>query len=299
MINHRFLSTPLPQTEKIRAKPNRRARVGAGVPLDNSVGCPRVGPRRGVVGRPGVGLESAHGRYVWVAGLGVAVAAPGGCGRRVGAHTRALWPCAWPRGWCAGRQPVRLSHGLWSRTLANMCAFDTLIARSSCLFHSLTPPIDDFSSIPLDLMIYHLLFFAYTFSPMINHPVDASGLISRFEGGAMKCSKVATATRGCGSRGVPTPAAPPRREVSMSREKREQGGLAIRHDAAVCTMTFGRPSRHQACPRCEELKAGAVPRSWAVRHRPAARRQDEIAQHFASAKHRTGGCGPVCTFGEY
>jgi hypothetical protein len=53
------------------------------------------------------------------------------------------------------------------------------------------------------------------------------------------------------------------------------------------------------CPRCAQLAAGApaIEQAW---RKP--RRFDgtaDVSGHFASAKHRSGGCGPVCTFGDY
>lgn len=33
----------------------------------------------------------------------------------------------------------------------------------------------------------------------------------------------------------------------------------VKHNE-TCTMAFGRPSDHDNCPRCNELKAGAAPR---------------------------------------
>lgn len=62
---------------------------------------------------------------------------------------------------------------------------------------------------------------------------------------------------------------------------------------------FGRKTA--GCPRCDELTAGAKPVLWAA----AARAQQDalqcaaISAHFAGQKHRTGGCGQVCTFGEW
>ena len=63
---------------------------------------------------------------------------------------------------------------------------------------------------------------------------------------------------------------------------------------------FGRLT--PGCPRCDELAAGAerVRQPWrGSRQREDARRAAEIAEHFASQRHRSGGCGPVCTFGEW
>ncbi len=61
---------------------------------------------------------------------------------------------------------------------------------------------------------------------------------------------------------------------------------------------FGRKTA--GCPRCDELLAGAAPVVWA----PSRADQDrqrcrEITAHFSSHKHKSGGCGPVCTFGEW
>ena len=66
-----------------------------------------------------------------------------------------------------------------------------------------------------------------------------------------------------------------------------------------CQMAFGR--KDPTCARCSELLAGAAPRRWRGTDRKAddARRVTEIRDHFASEKHRTGGCGPVCTFGDW
>lgn len=68
--------------------------------------------------------------------------------------------------------------------------------------------------------------------------------------------------------------------------------MATKHTHQV---VFGR--RVAGCPRCAELDAGAPAIQWAPRQDLA--RRLEIAEHFASHKHRSGGCGPVCTFGEW
>jgi hypothetical protein len=62
-----------------------------------------------------------------------------------------------------------------------------------------------------------------------------------------------------------------------------------------CKMAFGR--KDPSCPRCQELMAGSAPRTWAQSN--DARRCAEIKDHFSSHKHLSGGCGPVCTFGEW
>ena len=54
------------------------------------------------------------------------------------------------------------------------------------------------------------------------------------------------------------------------------------------------------CPRCDELLAGAAPVKWANTGRQdEAARCEEIRAHFRSERHRSGGCGIVCTFGEW
>ena len=51
------------------------------------------------------------------------------------------------------------------------------------------------------------------------------------------------------------------------------------------------------CPRCDELLGGAKPIVWG-RSRDALR-CDAVKAHFASEAHRSGKCGPVCTFGDW
>ncbi len=61
---------------------------------------------------------------------------------------------------------------------------------------------------------------------------------------------------------------------------------------------FGRLT--DGCPRCGELAAGAQARSWGPARAPqAAARAAAGAAPLGGAKHRSGGCGPVCTFGEW
>lgn len=62
--------------------------------------------------------------------------------------------------------------------------------------------------------------------------------------------------------------------------------------------------RTAGCPRCDELTAGAPARQQPWRRRETraqedARRAAEIRAHFNSERHRSGGCGPCCTFGEW
>jgi hypothetical protein len=61
---------------------------------------------------------------------------------------------------------------------------------------------------------------------------------------------------------------------------------------------FGRLTA--GCLRCDELATGAQPRAWANSRRDDDRRRAaEIAAHFSGQHHLSGGCGPVCTFGEW
>ena len=54
------------------------------------------------------------------------------------------------------------------------------------------------------------------------------------------------------------------------------------------------------CPRCDELAAGAAPVKWARSRRDDDRqRAAEIRAHMSSERHRSGGCGVVCTFGDW
>lgn len=74
------------------------------------------------------------------------------------------------------------------------------------------------------------------------------------------------------------------------------------HHKADCRMAFGR--KDPSCPRCVELFAGAEPRQWSRYQTWAYARGEavsdaEIRAHFDSKKHRSGQCGPVCTFGEW
>ena len=69
-----------------------------------------------------------------------------------------------------------------------------------------------------------------------------------------------------------------------------------------CRMAFGRYDAGN-CPRCAELASGAAARprfgGKITRQADDQRRCDEITAHFRSHKHLSGGCGPVCTFGDY
>jgi hypothetical protein len=59
---------------------------------------------------------------------------------------------------------------------------------------------------------------------------------------------------------------------------------------------FGRLSPKE-CPRCFELSVGAPAVQW--RKSADAIRCEEIRAHFRSERHLSGGCGVVCTFGEW
>ena len=67
----------------------------------------------------------------------------------------------------------------------------------------------------------------------------------------------------------------------------------------TCRRVFRRYDA--SCPRCQELIRGAKPRAgWGDRKRLDDRRHaEECREHFNSAHHRSGGCGPVCTFGDW
>lgn len=66
---------------------------------------------------------------------------------------------------------------------------------------------------------------------------------------------------------------------------------------------FGRKTA--GCPRCDELLAGAEPRrGWTHRDRFSgpttdAERTVDLRAHFAGERHRSGGCGSVCTYGDW
>lgn len=63
---------------------------------------------------------------------------------------------------------------------------------------------------------------------------------------------------------------------------------------------FGRLGPRGQCKRCDELLFGMPPVRWAESRRQRdARDVQAVRDHFASEKHRSGGCGPVCTFGEW
>ncbi len=54
------------------------------------------------------------------------------------------------------------------------------------------------------------------------------------------------------------------------------------------------------CARCDELLAGAPSIKWAPsRAARDAEQSRAIHAHFTGHKHLSGGCGPVCTFGDW
>ena len=61
--------------------------------------------------------------------------------------------------------------------------------------------------------------------------------------------------------------------------------------------SFGRLASLGSCPRCDELRFGDKPRSWAKSNDSL--RCEAVSSHFTSHRHLSGGCGPVCTFGEW
>lgn len=58
---------------------------------------------------------------------------------------------------------------------------------------------------------------------------------------------------------------------------------------------FGRKTA--GCPRCDELLAGAAPIVQAWR-KPLYDTSVENRRHFEGTRHLSGGCGPVCTWGD-
>jgi hypothetical protein len=63
-----------------------------------------------------------------------------------------------------------------------------------------------------------------------------------------------------------------------------------------CRRVFSRYDRE--CPRCLELVNGAPARKgWGPSQDQI--RCQEINAHFSGTKHLSGGCGIVCTFGEW
>jgi len=67
----------------------------------------------------------------------------------------------------------------------------------------------------------------------------------------------------------------------------------------TCRRVFNRYDA--ACPRCQELAQGQPARAgWGdFKRLMEAQEAAAVTAHLASERHRTGGCGPVCTFGDW
>jgi hypothetical protein len=66
-------------------------------------------------------------------------------------------------------------------------------------------------------------------------------------------------------------------------------------------LPYGRRKPHGDCPRCDELHDGLPARPGFTTRRQELELQSrrDLDAHLASAKHRSGGCGPVCTYGDW
>lgn len=78
--------------------------------------------------------------------------------------------------------------------------------------------------------------------------------------------------------------------------------ISMKGDSEMTTkhthqLVFGR--RVSGCARCAELDAGAAPIVWRKRDADDERVRRDIRAHFDSEAHRSGKCGPVCTFGDW
>jgi len=63
----------------------------------------------------------------------------------------------------------------------------------------------------------------------------------------------------------------------------------------TCKMAFGKPSKHELCPRCNELKNGAEARTWSTK-----RTFEKRAAAFRTNHNcKQSGCGAICTWGEW
>ena len=68
--------------------------------------------------------------------------------------------------------------------------------------------------------------------------------------------------------------------------------------AAARHSDVSRPGARDAMSWPPDLRPGSRP--WReTRKQEDARRSAEIHAHFSGQHHRSGGCGPVCTFGEW
>jgi len=88
-------------------------------------------------------------------------------------------------------------------------------------------------------------------------------------------------------------------EITLLAPKYAKNGDIMHSDG--CRMSFGKKDAH--CPRCIELMSGSAPRARFGGRMTRAERDvqacKEITAHFQSHKHLSGGCGVVCTFGEW
>lgn len=77
---------------------------------------------------------------------------------------------------------------------------------------------------------------------------------------------------------------------------------SLKH-SSECQMSFGR--KDERCPRCVEMINGSPSRSgWQKKYYSDKKLQEQIEiqaihAHHRSQKHLSGGCGPVCTFGDW
>lgn len=83
----------------------------------------------------------------------------------------------------------------------------------------------------------------------------------------------------------------------LRAERTERGETQHNHEQ----QPFGRRKPPGECPRCDELHDGAPRRETARSRDERLDREhaEDIRKHFASDKHLSGGCGPVCTYGQW
>lgn len=67
--------------------------------------------------------------------------------------------------------------------------------------------------------------------------------------------------------------------------------MATKHNHAP---RFGQ--KFDGCPRCDELKAGAEPVTWAKSRR---QQDEELCAEIRAHDCRKSGCSVVCTFGDW
>lgn len=96
----------------------------------------------------------------------------------------------------------------------------------------------------------------------------------------------------------------------MGRQLRRDGVCQVTTAHTCGGPVFGKKT--PGCPRCDELLAGAAPVVWRGTEdkcKHCGRRIPSgyfgtcdscaVTMHHRSERHRSGGCGPVCTFGEW